>query len=179
MTECRSTIVRAYGRWTALSALRSGCPVKSGAVVYRLLDGVPFTAVLEGGKEITSGVFDRWHEAAVAGIQQAEPRWSAGWAAKILNVYLKTVGYIGREGRPGLERVLHPPVDGGLWRGLARRFAHRPDILALTHSVTTIGGIATYPQYSTIIEGCRMAAGESSCALIEVEQFWEGSQTPQ
>jgi hypothetical protein len=46
MKETRAEIIGTYARWTALSALRSGSPVKSRADVYRLVAQVPFDAVL-------------------------------------------------------------------------------------------------------------------------------------
>ena len=47
MNETRTRIIRAYSGWTALSALRSGSPVKSRDQVYGLLKGVPFDRILE------------------------------------------------------------------------------------------------------------------------------------
>lgn len=37
MTEPRATILRTYAEWTALSALRSGAPIKSRSDIYPLL----------------------------------------------------------------------------------------------------------------------------------------------
>jgi len=93
----------------------------------------------------------------------------------MVNVYLKTAGYVGGLGRPGLTPLLHPPIDAGLWSGLGRRFSGCPDLLAKTHVVRQIKAIRDYATYTTIIEGCREAAATLGCFLIEVEQLWEGA----
>jgi hypothetical protein len=84
---------------------------------------------------------------------------------------------LGGLGRPGLVAALHPPVDSGLWRGLSRRFSGQSDVLAKTHVVQQIKAISRYDTYQTIIEGCRLAAAELGCLLIEVEQLWDGADT--
>jgi hypothetical protein len=41
-----------------------------------------------------------------------------GWAVKLINVYLKTLVYLAREGRSGLIESIHPPIDNELWKGI-------------------------------------------------------------
>jgi hypothetical protein len=91
-----------------------------------------------------------------------------GWGTKIINVYLKTRVYIGAQGRHHLKEMIHPPIDAGLWLGLARRFPDRPDILERTNCVNRIKDIVDYECYRRIIDGCR--APGAGCELIEVEQ---------
>ena len=177
MSECRDRIVHDFARWTALSALRSGKHVKSRADVYALLDQVPFEDVLLGSQPITSAEFDAWHKRTTDFLCR-DPRVVVGWGSKMINVYLKTAGYVGRMGRPGLKKSLHPPIDGGLWKGLRKRFREQPAILDEVCCVDTINGICEYATYCRIIKGCRMAAEELGCLLIEVEQLWLGSVTP-
>jgi len=173
----RSAIVDTYARWTALSALRSGAPVKSRADVYPALQSVDFTPLFDLDRgSIDDLEFDRWHEAAVEHLLAGEPVLGVGWAAKILNVYLKTRAYVGAEGRPGLNDAIHPPIDAGLWLGIKRRFPDRGDILVLSHCVTKIKDIDRYPRYRLIIDGCRIVAAELGCSLIEVEQLWAGTE---
>ena len=66
--------------------------------------------------------------------------------------------------------MIHPPLDAGLWLGLARRFPDRPDILERTNCVNRIKEIVDYECYRRIIDGCRVAAKALECELIEVEQ---------
>ena len=186
MTEAerRRSIITTYAGWTALSALKSGSPIKSRADIYPLLGTVNFGAVLDGSSgAITVKDFADWHRAAVSGIQATRPALVVGWAAKLINVYLKTAAYVGELGRPGLRDLLHPPIDGGLWDGLERWVLARNDsseraLLGKIHVVRQIKLITSYAIYETIIDGCRAVAEKERCRLIEVEQFWEGASAP-
>jgi hypothetical protein len=176
MAEHRAEIVRTFAGWTALSALRSGAPIKSGRDIYPLLAAVDFDAILTGTQPIGRSEFDNWHAAALTNLLRQEPRLCVGWGAKLVNVYLKTTSYVGGLGRPGLPESLHPPIDGGLWSGLRNRFPGRSDILDLANAVNTIRDIRSIETYLTIVEGFRLAAGELGCLLIEVEQLWDGAR---
>jgi hypothetical protein len=179
MKEVRTQIVRTYAGWTALSALRSGSRVKSRAQIYGLLKVVPFARILEpSDRPIKAAEFASWHHDAVLALCRREPLLGVGWAAKLVNVYLKTCVYVGGLGRPELITAIHPPIDGGLWAGLKTRFHDRPEILEKTHAVDRIRKIEDYPTYTTIISGFRAIAEDIGCLLIEVDQFWEGANSP-
>jgi hypothetical protein len=172
----REKILATYAAWTALSALRSGSPIKSRASLYPLIDTINFRLVLDRSVgPLTIVEFDRWHEATVANLMLRDTRLhaNAGWASKIINVYLKTIAYVGDAGRDGIRECLHPPVDSGLWKGIRRQFKGNNDILQKTHCVKGIVNISTYDIYKTIVEGLRLAAIKLGCPLIEVEQLWE------
>ena len=105
--------------------------------------------------------------------QLARGSWAripAGWAAKLINVYLKTAAYVGNLGRPGLRCVLHPPVDNRLKDGLLKLFTTCPKIHDAV-SFPSITSIAEYNDYQKIIEGCKAAADCLKCDLIEVDRF--------
>jgi len=59
--------------------------------------------------------------------------------------------------------------------GLKSRFPDRVDIVGDPHHFTRIRDIRTYDAYERIIAGCRRAAEELGCRLIELEQLWEGA----
>lgn len=186
---CRAEILHAYARWTALSALRQGPStrtatrnVRSKEVVYSLVDTVHFDPVLGPDLDpITCDEFEDWHEEQITGLVDQEemgqdniygPQF--GWAAKIINVYLKTACYVGDLGRPNIRQFLHPPVDRGLWRGVRQEFGHLDHTIERTHTVTAIRAINSHERYTTIIDGFRdLAHNEAGCELIEVEQFWD------
>src|SRR5437899_13071503 len=91
----RGRIVHDFGKWTALSALRSGSPIKAGRQVYDLIDKHADLATLFAcDTPIDAAEFDNWHEETVLAFCKAEPMLSVGWAAKIVNVYLKTRIYL-------------------------------------------------------------------------------------
>ena len=177
MSDVRRAIIATYAEWTAMSALRSGAPIKSRRDVYTALRGVDFAVLFADALgPINRSTFDAWHAHAVQDMIKREPRLSVGWATKIINVYLKTRVYIGAQGRHHLKEMIHPPIDAGLWLGLKRRFAHRPDILVRTNCVSRIKDILDYECYWRIIEGCRDAAKALDCELIEIEQLWAGTE---
>ena len=174
MKATRMRIIIDFACWTGLSALRSGSPVKSRSDIYRLLNAIPFDVLfVPSTAPVQATEFATWHRTATLDLCKREPRLCVGWAAKLINVYLKTAAYVGDLGRPQLADVIHPPIDRGLWAGLAARFASRREILDKTHVVTSVGDIREYDTYVTIIAGCRLAAEALSCALIEVEQLWQ------
>jgi hypothetical protein len=176
MSEARVKILADFAAWTALSALRSGAPIKARGDVYRLLRAVAFDILFDHCRGPIDGAeFEAWHRNAVEELRQLQPRLNIGWAAKLINVYLKTRAYVGGEGRPNLSAHLHPPIDRGLWDGLRRRFGAASEVVRRTHCVTRIKNIVTWPCYDQIIAGCRLAADSLGCRLIEVEQLWTGT----
>ena len=172
--EPRCWILVEYAKWTALSALRTGAPIRDRETVYRLLDGVTFAEVLSGEPKIS---FDCWHQRETNALSSAADAlkpdvapFPVGWSAKLINVFLKTAVYAGGLGREGLRDVLHPPLDNGLRRGLIEHFHGRADML----EKVDFGGIkhiTDYETYLTVIEGCRVAAEKRKCSLIEVDQL--------
>lgn len=122
----REQILKSYAEWTALSALRSGAPIKSKDDVYPLIAKINFSVVLDRSKgKVTSQEFEVWHKTALESAINASSKLKDqyGWAAKIVNIYLKTYCYIGDGGREGIRECLHPPIDSGLWKGVNRRFS--------------------------------------------------------
>jgi len=177
MSDVRKAIIATYAEWTAMSALRSGAPIKSRRDVYTALRGVDFAVLFASALgPINRATFDAGHTRAVRRLIEREPRLTVGWATKIINVYLKTRVYMGGQGRHHLKEMIHPPIDAGLWLGLARRFHDRPDILERTNCVSQIKDIDDYACYRRIIDGCRAAAKALNCELIEVEQLWAGTK---
>ena len=178
MEDCRRQIILDYAKWTVLSAFRSGAPIKSRKDIYPLIDAVAFADVLSSSRAISASEFDSWHEIKTSALCSSDPPLPTGWSVKLINIYLKTAAYIGDIDSNGLRDVLHPPIDSGLWDGLARHFKGRPDILQETCCVRKIKDITDYPTYRRIIDGCRTAARDLGCSLIEVDQLWRGSITP-
>lgn len=123
MRGVREAIIATCAEWTAMSALRSGAPIKSRRDVYTVVRGVDFVVLFDDARgPIDCATFDAWHADAVHAMIDREPRLTVGWTTKIINVYLKTRVYIGAQGRPHLNEMIHPPIDAGLWLGLKRTF---------------------------------------------------------
>ena len=183
----RDKIVHDYAKWTSLSALRSGDHVKARDHIYPALDSIDFDCLFDTDDHICEAEFNYWHERTVADLRQIQfktnnksTEWktvtkhlNVGWAAKMINVYLKTRSYVGGYGRKGLRDVIHPPLDGELAKGLKNQF---PDI-GSSFEGFNIKNITSYSCYQELIQLCRAAAKRAGCSLIEVDQFWEGTQS--
>lgn len=165
----RDIILHNFALWTASSATRSF----SRERVCRALSALDFDCVLSEDEEpINKQGFDCWHEAQVDRIRELDEGFSVGWAAKIINVYLKTQCYVGGRGRPQLLKVIHPPIDGILVKRLrceCREMFKAPEF----PSNFTIKGITTYDCYKRMIRSCRCFANRRGCTLLELEQYWE------
>ena len=172
----RGDIVKQYAAWTVLSALRRGAPISSKKEIYPLITEVNFSPVLNQAiGNIDSLEFEKWHKNALETAIGSNPKMrnQYGWAAKIINIYLKTYCYVGDAGRSGIRTYLHPPIDSGLWKGIKKRFKGDAVVLNDTHSVTTISGINSHDQYLRLVKGFRTATEKLGCPLIEIEQLWE------
>lgn len=87
MSGVRESIIATYAEWTAMSALRSGAPIKSRRDVYTAVRGVDFAVLFDGARgPIDRATFDAWHADAVRSMIKREPRLRVGWATKIINV---------------------------------------------------------------------------------------------
>ena len=174
----RDEILKSFAEWTALSALRSGSPIKSRKDVYGAIQSIVFDPVLDTSKgALARNEFDEWHRNTLVSLTGANAKLANqfGWAAKIVNVYLKTYCYVGDGGRAGIREYLHPPIDAGLWKGVKRRFQSNRSVLDDTHVVTTIARITSHDVYLQLVKGFREAATQLKCPLIEIEQLWEKS----
>lgn len=167
----RQKIVHDFAKWTALSALRSGSPLKRAVRVYDLISKhADWPVLFDTARAIDESDFDRWHEKTVQAFCEAEAALPVGWAAKIVNVYLKTRVYLAGEGREGLVSVIHPPIDNGLQRGLVKKFGPRP------WKIKRIKDIRSYQDdYLPFIHDFRSLAKEDGCLLIELEVYWLGA----
>ena len=174
----RCQILVEYAKWTALSAVKAGCPIKSRKTVYQLLNDVAFAEVLSGEAKISKDDFDAWHRRetetlccrATALKPEGKP-FPVGWSAKLINVYLKTAVYVGDLGREGLRDALHPPLDNRLKKKLKKHFKGRRDMVQKV-DFGAIKHIMRYEQYREVIAACTVAADDLHCSLLEVDQLW-------
>lgn len=172
----RKKIIKDFAEWAAFSATRSGCPVKSRDAVYPLIQLPKYEEIIEGKEEITEEEFNKWHKNATEMIISKNKKLPVGWATKLINVYLKVRVYLAGEGRPGLVKWIHPPIDNGLWDGIKNKYENYTEIIDKTHIVSRIKDIKRYETYKRIIEGCKLIANKKGCLLIEVEELWEGTK---
>lgn len=118
----RLEIVDKFARWTAFSSTRSGCPLKARKDIYPLLELIDYNEFIEEPTDFNQSHFEDFHEKRTHQINtESRNILGVGWSAKILNVYLKTFVYVGSCGDNRLKKMIHPPIDGGLWDGLKDR----------------------------------------------------------
>ena len=73
-SDKRKKIVHDFAKWTALSALRSGSPLKSAKQVYGLIENhADLNRLFDAPRAITQNEFDHWHEQPVHTFVDAEP----------------------------------------------------------------------------------------------------------
>jgi len=180
----RQMVIRSFARWAAASAARQGCPIR-GRALYPYLDSVPLHEILSGEKPISAEEFAIWHRRVVEALAAQPPNnpIGTGWAAKLVNLLLKVRVYIGSEGRDGLRKYLHPPIDNQLIQTIREKYplqgpeAGRNKMLRdKIDRFTTIVGIDSYDNtYLEIIDGLREVARRENCVeLCEVESLWPG-----
>lgn len=175
MTKERRIILNRFSEWIAFSSTRSGSPLKARKDVYPLIKTPDYKAILEGDKRIEIDEFSAWHKSSTKKITDKRSEMPVGWATKLINVYLKSMVYSAGVGRKGLARLIHPPIDNGLWQGIKKEFSSQKAIIDLTHHQSRIKNIKTYKDYQRIIKGMRMIADKKGIDLIEVEQYWLGT----
>ena len=176
--DIRKDILSEYSKWTVLSALRRGAPISSKENIHPVVDKIDFSFVLDVSKgKIDRAEFDVWHKSTLEDIVSSSLAMAShyGWAAKIVNVYLKTYCYVGDGGRLGIRDCLHPPIDSNLWKGVKKKFKSDKEILNLTHSKTAISSIRKHEEYEKIVRGFLMVSKKLECKLIEVEQLWKNA----
>ncbi len=172
----RDKIVKDFAEWTAMSAARSGPNhPKSRGEVYLLLRLPDYDTILSGDS-ITSNEFNDWHRRNTLRMNSENTNLQIGWAAKLLNVYLKTRVYLAGQGRQRLIEFIHPPIDNGLLTGIKRSYGNDPEIWDKARHIKPISGITDYDLYSSIIDGCRLIARKRGILLIEVEELWTGTE---
>ena len=159
----RKKIILEYSKWCAFSALRSGAPVKKRDVIYPKIDEVSFSLVLDGRLTITEKEFSNWHKSECIKLADSLGKKDRiGWAAKIINIYLKTACYIGGLGRQGLVEVIHPPLDGILAKALEKKV-----------SIPRIKEIKSYAQYIELIDLIKNETNKQCISLFEIEKEWK------
>ncbi len=172
----RHQIINNYARWCAFSSTRSGCPIKKREAVYPLIDLPDYSIILKGVEPIAKDEFNEWHEKNSQLLNDSCSEICIGWCTKLINVYLKTIVYVGSLGRPGLSDCIHPPIDGGLWQGIKEKYKERSEIISLTHCVSKIKDITHYKIYKQLIVGMELVAKAEKSSLLEVEKLWKGTE---
>lgn len=175
----REKIVRTFAEWAAFSATRSGCPIKKTEQVYKLIKAPNYEEIFDEKNFIyLPEFFDEWHrENAKKIVKEAnemrpDVEFPFGWAAKLIDVYLKTRVYIGGEGHPDLVKCIHPPIDNQRLEGIKEKYGANYVIMGGKNRVKAIKDI-NEKDYEEIIKYCRGVAKAEKCYLIEADKLWQ------
>jgi hypothetical protein len=94
---------------------------------------------------------------------------------------LKVHIYIARRRDSSLLTVIHPSVDNLLVNAIQREFPLKAPNRSANQEIRELCGlgvpiykVATYAQYSKVIEGLRLASDRRQCTLFEIENLWTG-----
>ena len=167
----RGEIVRDFARWIAYCSVSH---IADEGEIYAALDGVDFSPLFDRERGVvTAAEFAAWHRTAVETASRAAPSLNAGYAAKMINEYLKTRCYVAGCGREGLSDAIHPPIDDGLIAGLRKHMSTRAELRDDLASVPNMARMDGYGEYETLIRVCERAARITGSSLLEVELFWE------
>lgn len=187
----RKAIIENYSIWTAYSAARVGCPFRGKALgeeFKRIVIDSGRLEILSGKEPISNEEFSDWHEKMVLDLSAMKKakgkKIGVGWAAKILNVFLKTYAYVGDQGRPNIRMFLHPPLDTILIKRIMDHENLKTDSkenIALRKTIRKaipISSLKSYKTYLAVIKALRRFAeiiGKKT--VFELEDFWETSNT--
>ena len=198
----RDKIMHEFAKWTAFKSKRGTDAPGKEPEIFPALDSVDWCTVLQESRgPITSAEFNCWHKSEAESLAKRvietvskrlpQPQFSIGWAAKLINVYLKTRCYVGNDGREGIRDVMHPPIDNILVKQLKKEavcllhtetIERPPEIASKLYIVLeplgnfgTIRNIETYEQYHKIIQACGVIAYFKKFPLFELERFWSAT----
>lgn len=167
-------IKETFSEWIAFSGTRSGAPLKSRKDIYPLIRIPDYPLVLDGETPVTKEDFNAWHKFSAEKMHDNRPEMAIGWTTKLINLYLKSMVYLGGYGREGLIDLIHPPLDTGLWKGIKEETDD--SIRKLTHYRQRIKDIGSYADYEIIIKGFERFSLQKGIRLIEVEKYWLGTK---
>jgi hypothetical protein len=112
----RSRIIQELALWAAVSAPQD-ISVR-GRKLYPFRREVDLAVVLDVERCSTGVEFQAWHHEQVVSLARAASI-EVGWAAKLVNMLLKALVYIGSKGHQSLLIVIHPPIDNSYDRRVA------------------------------------------------------------
>jgi hypothetical protein len=182
----RHCILLNYAAWTATAAFRSGKHIKDGKTLQNSLEAVIKLHEIPSTQE----KFDKWHERVTCDLEtkvkdlrsESDKKKSGseeidtldfniGWSAKLLNIYLKTLYYVGDTDPKAIRKYVHPPIDNILLDAIFQEYG----VPMWTGDKNfTIQGIENYKEYAGIIDRMKLVAKEAGLEnLMDIEHVWK------
>ncbi len=159
-----------YAVWTAARAAQRGFTTTKN--IKFAIESTELRNLLEGDKVILdSEAFDEFHtkscEQIIAKLNNLseidKSKLTFGRAAKIVNIYIKTVIVIPNPGSP-LSHIAHPPIDRILLMGLQDGLKMKFDNISWTGF--------NQEAYSKIIAQCKELGYGTTLPFWSIEKYW-------
>lgn len=168
-----------FACWTAFSAVRLPAGFMPATTFAAILAETELEALITSPLNLPDndvdldGIHCEWRQSI---IDTAVDAWTHrplnhGWAAKVINIYLKTAFVCaGYHDHPRVRR-LHPPIDGPLLLSLAE---HNVGELGETWNDWHSQGWSNLnaADYQNVIDSIRQVMGRRP--LWEIEEYWIG-----
>jgi hypothetical protein len=116
----------------------------------------------------------KWREKLIQAANKRGLTLSHGVAAKVINMYLKTVFVCGGHAGSAVVDKLHPPIDSVLLDALyyEEKDAERKNVWKAARKIRW--SLLNSDQYETVVDAIRDRQGSN--ALWKIEEYWRGHQ---
>jgi hypothetical protein len=169
-----------FAVWTASSAARASKNCRFSVELGKsLIECTELGRINSTAKLPAPNQFDSWHEnlrdKIVDFAKTQHSNFTHGVAAKLINVYLKTIFTCGGFHEDNKVKAIHPPIDSLLLKGLSEcNFADKKKIWNEARKK----GWSNFDSgsYQRIIDEIRNSLSKKDPALWEVEKYWQGHQ---
>lgn len=115
-----------YAVWTAARAVQRNFTDTSN--IKASIEQIGLKGLVNSKENITLEEFDNFHREAankiIKFLESIGVRASYGQAAKIIAIYLKTSIVIRDSGLSTISKIVHPPIDSILLKGLHKKYPH-------------------------------------------------------
>jgi hypothetical protein len=102
--------------------------------------------------------------------------FSIGWATKALNIYLKTLYYIGDFEPKGVRKILHPPIDNILVKNIQNHY--NITLWSIHQKSFSISRLDKYDKYMEMIQKIKeIALKNNMINILDIEHVWTIEKT--
>jgi len=172
-----------YAAWAASRASSAATTCRFEVKVGKeLLEGIGFGNKIVSADNLPSPqtvdkVHKKWREDICKASKKKKnkkgstPKFTHGIAAKLINMYVKSVFVCGPHFDHDRVKAFHPPIDSLLLEELAR---NDPDLQRRKIWTAYKWTKMTSPQYEEVIGAVKDMMGD--CPLWEIEEYWPGNR---
>jgi hypothetical protein len=119
-------------------------------------------------------IHKKWREKLILAAKERNLTFTHGVAAKVINMYLKTVFVCGGHAESAKVDALHPPIDSVLLDELYKNETDAKRKAAWQAARRIRWSLLDSDQYEAVIDAIRSRQG--TAALWKIEEHWRGHQ---